>query len=376
MGEDGRTTAQEREKTMKHRGVIEKAVGSGVWWIQYFDQHGKRHREKVGPMRLAIAAYQKRKTEIREGRFFPEKLKRRDVSFAEIAKDALEYSRANKGPDSHKADRWHMDTLLEWFGDRLAAEVTPQEIDRKLSGLWEEGRKPATLNRYRALLSLAYSVANRNGKLSVNPARLVRLRKENNARVRFLDDQEESVLRSRIRALYPEREPDFDLDLHTGMRRSEQYRLRWQDVDLKRGIITIPRSKPGEKRHIPINSTARAALGMLRSRADSSGLVCPELRWVDGNDARRWFEECVKQAGVVNFHWHDLRHTFASRLVMAGVDLRTVQELLGHKTIAMTVRYSHLAPAHQREAIERLASRPTATATATEAILENAVTAA
>jgi len=69
---------------------------------------------------------------------------------------------------------------------------------------------------------------------------------------------------------------------------------------------------------------------------------------------RKWFEKALSEAGIVNFHWHDLRHTFASRLVMAGVDIRTVQELMGHKTIQVTLRYSHLAPKHQLEAVQRL----------------------
>ena len=72
--------------------------------------------------------------------------------------------------------------------------------------------------------------------------------------------------------------------------------------------------------------------------------------------SRHWFDKAVKEAGVRNFTWHCLRHSFASRLILAGVDLRTVQELMGHKTISMTVRYSHLAPAHQLAAVDRLAT--------------------
>ena len=350
---------------MRQRGIFEKVPGSSVWWILYYDQYGRRHREKVGPKKLAISAYQKRKTEIREGRFFPERLNQREVGFAEIAKDTLEYAKEHKAADSYRADRWHMETILGWFRERAAADVTPQDIERRLAELGEEGRKPATLNRYRALLSLTYSLAVRNGKVSVNPARLVRLRKENNARVRFLDAQEEATLRAKIRETWPNREPEFDLALHTGMRRGEQYRLRWQDVNLRTGIITIPLSKHGEKRHVPINSAARAALEALKSRKDGSGFVCPGPTEARGRDWQRWFEETVRAAGIVDFRWHDLRHTFASRLVMAGVDLRTVQELMGHKAISMTVRYSHLAPTHLQEAVERLTEHPTATRTAT-----------
>jgi integrase len=108
------------------------------------------------------------------------------------------------------------------------------------------------------------------------------------------------------------------------------------------------------------------ALEALQAQADSSELVCG-----GPNTSRRWFEPAVKAAGLESFTWHCLRHTFASRLVMAGVDIRTVQELLGHKTIAMTVRYSHLAPKHTLAAVERLdtpTEEPTDTTTDTKGL--------
>ena len=83
------------------------------------------------------------------------------------------------------------------------------------------------------------------------------------------------------------------------------------------------------------------------------------------NYMHRVFMPALKQAKIEGFRWHDLRHTFASRLVMAGVDLRTVQELLGHKTMAMTMRYSHLSPQHQLDAVKRLDAKPTGTTTGT-----------
>lgn len=249
---------------------------------------------------------------------------------------------------------------LGWFGRRAAAEIAPQDIEIRLLALADSGRAPATLNRYGALLSLIYSLAIRNGKVRDNPARLVPHRREDNARIRFLDKDEERVLRAKIRELEPHREFEFDLALHTGMRTCEQYRRRWEEVDFERRLLTIPRSKNGAMRHLPLNGSALHALVELRARNEDSEFVCGGLR-----NARHWFEPAVDAAGLKDFTWHCLRHTFASRLVMAGVDIRTVAELMGHKTLAMTMRYAHLAPDHQRAAVYRL--EPTATTTATGA---------
>jgi integrase len=354
------------DKTRRNlRGVYEKVPGSNVWWIRYVDAQSRYRREKAGTKSAAIDLYRKRKTEALQGKKLPERLRRTTVSFVEIARDALEYSRTTKVPEAYRIDRWHMQTLLTWFRERAAEEITPLDIERRLAQLAETGRKPATVNRYRTLLSLTFSLAVRNGKLAANPVRLVKRRKENNVRVRFLDEREESAIRQKIRELHPDREPDFDLALHTGMRRGEQFRLCWHDVDLKRGILTIGISKTGEARYIHLNSVARAALLKLRQRCDSEGYVCPGPEGVRSKDKQRWFEESVLRCGVRNFRWHDLRHTFASRLVMKGVPLRSVQTLLGHKRIETTLRYTHLGEAHLLEAVERLTEEPTDTNTDT-----------
>ena len=351
----------ERDARRKVRGVFEKIPGSGLWWVCYFDSIGRKRREKAGSKQNAIDLYRIRKAQVLTGKKLPEKLRQARVSFDEIAKEALEYSKARKVPDAYRIDRWHMETMLAWFRERVAEEIKPQDIERKLSGLAEEGRKSATVNRYRALLSLIFSLAVRNGKIAANPVRQVKRRTENNERVRFLDSDEETALRAKIQALCPEHEPEFDLALHTGMRRGEQYPLRWQDVDLKRGIITVPRSKHGEARHIQINSAAHAALLKLRERGDGVGYVCPGYEGPRSRDWRHWFEDAIEAARIPNFRWHDIRHTFASRLVMAGVPLRAVQLLLGHKRIETTLRYCHLGDTHLREAVERLTANPSDT---------------
>jgi integrase len=157
--------------------------------------------------------------------------------------------------------------------------------------------------------------------------------------------------------------------LHTGLRQSEQFHLRWENVDFHAGVITVPRSKHGEARCIPMNDTARETLRGQTSRLKSPYVFPSETGETPldaRNFVRRVFLPALKEAKIEGLRWHDLRHTFASRLTMAGVDLRTVQELMGHKTTAMTLRYAHLSPAHQLGAVQRLNAAPTATATATK----------
>ena len=118
------------------------------------------------------------------------------------------------------------------------------------------------------------------------------------------------------------------------------------------------------------SSTAITALEAFKKRGDGTGKVIRNLKGEELAGSRNWFEPALKKAKIHRFSWHCLRHTFASRLVMAGVDIRTVQELMGHKSISMTVRYSHLAPKHTLAAVELLAGgytvEPTSTKTSTE----------
>lgn len=330
------------------RGVYEYPRSSGKFWIQYFDQ-GRRHRELIGTEKLAIAVREKRMTEIRENRFFPE-LRRRKILFSQLCDDF----------EQHKPEHWSggmFTRVRNWFAPLPAASITPHQIDQKLNEMIKAGSSPATANRYRAITSAVFSWAVRNGKITSNPARAVSLRREDNSRIRFLSPAEESRLRRAAVAAGGGAVAELDLAIHTGMRRGEQYGLRWQSVDMHRGMITLLRTKSGEARHIPLNQVARRALQALRL-INTGERVCGFL------EPRHWFYEARKAAKLPDFRWHELRHTFASRLVMAGVDLRTVQELMGHKSISMTVRYAHLSPRHTQNAVDRLAGPAIKTATA------------
>lgn len=351
---------------MKQRGVFEKEPGSGVWWIRYADASGHIRREIAGPKSAAISLYQKRKTEIRQGKKLPESLRTKAVTFSDLAESALAYSRGHKR--SYKDDECRMRKIRDKFDYFVAEEVNPEDLECWLEshGNWTV----ATKNRYLALLKLAYRLGEKNRKIKVNPARLVRMRRENNERVRYLNQHEplptkQNYLKgckdeeSRLLAVIKEKAsfhlPEFLIALHTGMRRSEQYAMEWQNVNFERKLLNVTRSKHGRLRHIPLNSIALAAFASLLPNMATGNLVFLSQ---DGHNSlqgnRHWFEDAVAEAGVSDFTWHDLRHTFASRLVMAGVGIRAVQDLMGHKTINMTARYAHLEPAHQLEAVEQL----------------------
>jgi integrase len=175
--------------------------------------------------------------------------------------------------------------------------------------------------------------------------------KFNNTRVRFLSDQEEKTL---FAALTDRYRKACLLSINTGLREAELYYLKWQDIDFERGeiIIIAEHSKNRQSRRIPMNQTCRSILAALhQAPVHPSGRVFGQLNpaWL-----RYVFHKAVKASGLQDLRFHDLRHTFASRLVMSGVDIRTVQELMGHNVIAMTLRYSHLADEHKKAAVERL----------------------
>jgi integrase len=202
-------------------------------------------------------------------------LRNRPVSFRDLAQLARQHSESKR---EHCARyqavlRQQLARLEGWWGERAADSLTPSEIEAKLT---ENAKTPATFNRYKAALSLAYRVGIADGKVSVNPARNVRQRTENNARLRFLSDEEEKKLRTAIRERCPDHEPEFDLALVTGMRRSEQYGLVWRNVDFTTGLITIAKSKHGKARYIRITSPAKSALQtLLRFREGEDSPVCP-----------------------------------------------------------------------------------------------------
>ena len=201
-----------------------------------------------------------------------------------------------------------------------------------------------------AALKTAFSYAVLNGKVNRNPVKEIKMERENNQRVRYLTPDEES----RLFAVLPEKYHILVLvALHTGMRKTEQFSLEWRDVDFIQGQIKVRVSKSGKSRIIAMNKTVTEALrGLSKVRRIDNPYVFPgEKPRSRRTDLPKYWEQYLQAASIQNFHWHDLRHTFASRLVMAGVNLYSVKELLGHHDFKMTQRYAHLSPEHLKAAV-------------------------
>ena len=329
---------------MKQRGIFEKQPGSGIWWICYFDQFGKKRREKAGTKSVAIKLYGKRKQQVLEGKKLPEIFRKPSVDFGQLADDALAYSKRNKR--SYKTDVPRVARLKGWFGSHPAEELTPKEIEYRLAKEAEKEQwAPSTFNHYRSLLSLSYRLGILNRKVTANPARSVPHRREDNNRVRFLTVEEEKRLRKVVEAEWASHLPEFDLAINTGLRKGSQYGLTWDMVDWKSRMLNIPRTKNEEPNHVPLNDAALAALRVVHDQGEARGRVFQSARTgAPLENGRHWFEDAVREAGIRNFRWHDLRHTFASRLRMKGAPLEDIADLLGHKSLTMTRRYAHLGP--------------------------------
>lgn len=209
---------------------------------------------------------------------------------------------------------------------------------------------PATVNRYLAALKATFSLVVRNKKAEANPVKTVRLLKENNQRVRWLPKKYRLLV---------------IVSLNTGLRKSEQLNLQWRDVDFRQGLLLVRNLKPGDSRYVPMNAVVVQTLKALPRRIHSPFVFAGRKAGAHMNDLPKYWEEYLKKAKIENFHWHDLRHAFASRLVMAGADLYTVKKLLGHHDMKMTERYAHLAPDFLKGAVDLL-TKKTGTKTGTK----------
>ena len=318
------------------------------WYIDYY-AHGRRRREKVGPSRkLAETVLQKRRVEVAEGRFLDIR-KDQKIRFEDFADEYLELHCKSNNKSWLKSDYFNLENLKKFFPGKYLHEITPQDIEQYKSERIKEVTK-STINRALAVLKSLFNKAIEWGKAETNPCRAVKLFKEDNKRLCFLEKEEINKLLSNC---CDHLRPIVIVALNTGMRKSEILGLKWHDIDIKRNIIHLYDTKNGEKREIPMNEVVqKTIIGVLKD-SESQYIFCNKYGKPYRQVRTSFFTACTK-SGIVNFRFHDLRHTFASQLVMSGIDLNTVRELLGHKSLKMTLRYAHLSPDHKKRAVDIL----------------------
>ena len=231
-------------------------------------------------------------------------------------------------------------------------------------------RQPATVNRYFEWLRKVLNVAVRDKKIQANPVCRLKLARESRGKTRFLSPEEEATVTNALGPVYA---PWARLAILTGMRQAEQFSLKWAQVDLGRGLVTLPKTKAGDVQYVRLNDEARQILQDL-TIGNRSIWVFPSETQETHLDPRNFYGRvwipAVQRAGIEWVTWHDLRHTFASRLAMAGHNDGTIAALLRHSSTALVKRYAHLSPSHLNAAVESVAAfgkgrEPAAEATGT-----------
>jgi integrase len=289
-----------------------------------------------------------------------------------IDKVFVPWSKENKR--SHSDDRQRAEKAKEFFGPKRAIrDITPLLIEKYKSQLRKTDSKykrlfsPSTVNRYLQVLSRILSMAFENGIIDSNPMERVKRLSEPEARERYLNqyavDEEERL----INALAPFGEhltALVELDLEVGMRLGEILQAKWSDIDYLRRIISITQTKTNKPRVVPLTARALEILKRLRQDAPEDERIFDYRR--TGRKRRQLmycFQEAVRSAGIDDFHFHDLRHTFATRLRAANVHEYDIADLLGHSTTknetrgtATTRGYAHSVPQRLRDAVDSLES--------------------
>jgi len=319
------------------------------WYID-FSFKGQRIRESIGPSRKsAEKVIAKRKTEIVENKYLDVRKEPEPIEFHSFAVDYLKSVKPKRKKENYRRTVSLMRQLSKAFDSKNLHKITQKEIE-EYQGNRREKVKPATVNREIALLKTMFTKAIEWGKLRENPAKKVKLLEGEIKRVRFLIPSEIQNLLSNCAEHL---KPIVTVAVHTGMRKSELLNLKREQVNFEQGFITLTETKNNERRDIPIDETVKATLESMKSNgsyffADKNGKPF--------GDVKTGFSMALKRTGIKDFRFHDLRHSFASNLVMAGVELNVVGELLGHKTSVMTKRYSHLSPVYKKRVVSILDS--------------------
>jgi integrase len=317
-----------------------------------FSANGRQYRRstETRDRDLAKRILKSIEGKIAEGKWFTETQQRGAAyTFRELAEKYSDWAKGRQR--SYSTSKHYMiNQLVHKFGDMRLNRFNTLLLEQFQSKRLRKGNKPATVNRLIATIAHMFTKAVDWEMMSKaeKEAIKVKMLTENNRRLRFLSKEECNRL---VNSCDPHLRPIVITALNTGMRRGEILSLKWTHVDLKHGFILLDRTKNNERREIPINTTLRDIFQGIARRIDSDYVFHDPATGKPYKDVGRSFTAACRRAKIIDFTLRDLRHTFASHLVMAGVDLTTLKELLGHKDIRMTLRYAHLAPSHKVKAV-------------------------
>ena len=330
---------------------------SGVWWtcIRYKGRKIQRSLE-TSDKRLAKAIEAKVRTEIIEGKYF-EKSTGQKKTFKDLMKKFMDEHAPTVSDSMQESYGCSLKPLSSFFGNLNLASIMVDKISDYKVKRRNEGVSPATINIELAMLSKALNCAVQDWRWLKEAPRIKR-EKLNNERKRWLKSDEEKRLKSVCLDLGHDWLKDIVVfDINTGLRMGELISLEWPEVNLFRKTIFVKETKNKESRTVPLNQQAFEIL-MRKSKVRNihSKLVFPDLafgKWDKSNLGKR-LRKVLSKAGIEDFRFHDLRHTFGSRLAQAGVDINTIARLMGHKDLKMTQRYIHHTVDSLRVGVDKL----------------------
>ena len=320
------------------------------WLIDYRDPKGKRIRVSFGKKKDAEAELGKRVSLIAEKRYL-------DVK-REFTTTLKQLARKYTQNYTHPVKEYYCQNFMEFYGKlTLLARIRYYELEtyrNHLRGkLTKAGkvRKDSSVNREMSCIRHMFTKAVEWDMIERNPFETGQslMLKENNQRLRFLNDDE---IPSLVDACPPYLRYIVQCALHTGMRKGEILSLKWEQV--QNGFIYLRKTKNKEPRQIPINDELAAILKKIRKENHLKSEYVFLYNGRPVGNIKKGFKSALTKAGIEDFRFHDLRHTFASQILMRGSSLKDVQELLGHKDIKMTMRYAHLTQEHKRNAVNLL----------------------
>lgn len=329
----------------------------GNTWVGEYRDRGQIKRKALGNKQLVT------KTMAREElKKIEQRIKR--GQYGEIPKlkdfsgDYIKHVRDTIKRRSWGRYEYSLNHLIELYGDKKLSEITPKDID-DFKEVRSKDVKPATVNRELSTLRQIFNLARRWEKFyGENPVTISGLLPEENSKERILSIEEERKLLS-FSNLYLK--PIISTALQTGMRKSEILTLRWSNVDLENGVITIDQTNTKSKktRRIPVSSSLKTLIIEQKLKSGGNEFVFLSLAGVpykNHESLKGVFERACEKAGITGFRFHDLRHTAATRMIERGASIVAVSKILGHSDLKMTMRYSH--PENSlKEAVELLSDK-------------------